>query len=587
MGAKDIFFKFLLIFSAVGFTSTVKAQIIWHNPLSDTFTPHVMGRAWNDEIPGSYQRLPARVRSVVSPSLWRQSQQSSGLYIRFVSDATTLVIRYQVNKTIPRSHATNAEVTGVDLYRTDVHGTVVYCEGDCSFGDTIVYTYSPIRYDAAWKERGYLYTLYLPLCSEVKWMEIGTKEDAMFFFSSPSHERPVVIYGSAVAQGAYALRPGQACGNLLQRRMDIPVVNWGFSGNGKMEKEIFHLLSEVDAKAYVIDCLPDMTNGELCEEIPDRLSCGIHELRKKRSAPILIVEQPECVSKSTRSGNKSLSAHCKKLQRAVYERLKDSIPELFYLTEEELFLQKDVRQDSTSGTDWEMAYYADACEKKLRGMLFPNLGKECLAPVRQRRECEWGDRHDLILDYNAAKEPKIVLLGNSITDFWGGEPQRWKTNGAKAWRHCWGRRNVVNMGLGWDYLENVKWRILHGELDGFNAEKIFLLIGINNLNKGDKCEYVAQGIEELVRLIQLKQPKAMLYVEELLPCRNKLTQVKTVNALLSRILHGKTKVTLVPTCRAFLRNDGTFNASLFLDGLHPTEKGYEVLAKTLKPYIKE
>ena len=37
---------------------------------------------------------------------------------------------------------------------------------------------------------------------------------------------------------------------ILQRRLDQPVVNLGFSGNGKMEMEVVELMTEIDASCY-------------------------------------------------------------------------------------------------------------------------------------------------------------------------------------------------------------------------------------------------------------------------------------------------------------------------------------------------
>jgi hypothetical protein len=39
---------------------------------------------------------------------------------------------------------------------------------------------------------------------------------------------------------------------ILGRRLDIPVVNLGFSGNGRMDRAVGEFLVQVDASAYVI-----------------------------------------------------------------------------------------------------------------------------------------------------------------------------------------------------------------------------------------------------------------------------------------------------------------------------------------------
>ena len=39
---------------------------------------------------------------------------------------------------------------------------------------------------------------------------------------------------------------------------------------------------------------------------------------------------------------------------------------------------------------------------------------------------------------------------------------------------------VKNYAYGWDRIENVLWRVYHGELDGFDAEKILVMIFYKN-----------------------------------------------------------------------------------------------------------
>lgn len=39
---------------------------------------------------------------------------------------------------------------------------------------------------------------------------------------------------------------------------------------------------------------------------------------------------------------------------------------------------------------------------------------------------------------------------------------------------------VWNQVYGWDRIENVLWWVYYGEIDGFEVEKIVIMIGMNN-----------------------------------------------------------------------------------------------------------
>ena len=75
-----------------------------------------------------------------------------------------------------------------------------------------------------------------------------------------------------------------------------------------------------------------------------------------------------------------------------------------------------------SATDQSMEQCADICYQKIAELLFPELGSLSFTPCRQHRDSytyRWTDRHEEILEYNAKVKPEIVMLGNSITHFWG------------------------------------------------------------------------------------------------------------------------------------------------------------------------
>ena len=84
-------------------------------------------------------------------------------------------------------------------------------------------------------------------------------EDSELTFIPQSPEKPVVLYGTSIAQGACSSRPAMAWANILQRSLGYPLINLGFSGNGKLEKEVLNYIIEQDARIYILDCLPNLT----------------------------------------------------------------------------------------------------------------------------------------------------------------------------------------------------------------------------------------------------------------------------------------------------------------------------------------
>ena len=561
----------------------LSAQTVWHNPAVDSLLP-IQGRCWNREIGGRYQRLPQRAFREVRKPVWDLSLQTAGLYIKFYTNATSVQVKYQVTGGFSMPHMPATGVSGVDLYTMDCDGRQYWCAGNYQFGDTIFYTYKNLTYRNT-HDLGNEYTLYLPLYNGVKSLQIGVPEGCRFDFVRPSGEKPVVVYGTSIAQGACASRPGMAWTNILQRKLDMPVVNLGFSGNGQLDEGFFRLLSEIDAAMYVIDCMPNMTNDRVAL-IRSRLEKGISILRSKSQAPILLVEH---------DGYMGYFASDKRLMdfkqpneqlRAVYESLKDKIKGLYYLTFEELGLSMDSQVDGVHATDLGMQQYADAYIRKISDILFPNQADLSFSPCRQHRDSytySWVDRHEAVLDYTAQVQPEIVLLGNSITHFGGGMPFERRRVADEVWQDLFQGKRVVNLGYGWDRIENVQWRILHGELDGFQAKKIFMMLGTNNLDLNTNDEII-RGIRETVELIADKQPQAQLYVVKILPRRGKEERLRLLNTQLEKALAEMPQVQVLDLSDIFIRKNGLIDEKLFSDGLHPNRKGYQAIARQLKRY---
>ncbi len=357
-----------LILSFLLLCSTImsSAQTRWHRPMNDTL-PCVEGRAWNKETGKQYHRLPLRAKNKVRKAVWDLACQTAGMYVSFYTDATTIEVKYKPTGRLSMPHMPATGVSGVDLYMTDDNGLSTWCRGKYNFGDTVRYTYTDLTHRNK-HPKGSEFCLYLPLYNGVRDLQIGVPGASYFEFVQPSKERPIVVYGSSVAQGACASRPGMAWTNIVHRVLGVPVVNLGFSGNGQLEESVFRMMAEVDAGLFVIDCMQNMKEERL-HLIQERIIRGVEILRRASSAPILLVEHDGYMGRGSSDAERQRYEPTGKELRAAYDSLRQRVPNLYYMTTEEIGLCMDAQVDGIHPTDLGMQQYADAYVRKIRSIL--------------------------------------------------------------------------------------------------------------------------------------------------------------------------------------------------------------------------
>jgi hypothetical protein len=233
-----------------------------------------------------FDRLPAKAESVVRAAVWGLSRHSAGMCVRFVTDATTLQARWTLTSDrLAMPHMPATGVSGLDLYvKTPESGWRWLSVGQPSKTSNTAKLFNGIP--AGQRE----FLLYLPLYNGVSSVEIGIAREYKLA-RAPAYpagqDKPIVFYGTSITQGGCASRPGMVHTAILGRRLHRPVINLGFSGNGRMEPEVALLLAEIDAGIYVIDCLPNMNAAEVAEHTEPL----VRILRKARpQTPIVLVE---------------------------------------------------------------------------------------------------------------------------------------------------------------------------------------------------------------------------------------------------------------------------------------------------------
>jgi lysophospholipase L1-like esterase len=147
-----------------------------------------------------------------------------------------------------------------------------------------------------------------------------------------------------------------------------------------------------------------------------------------------------------------------------------------------------------------------------------------LVPVPKLEEdsYDWYARHAEVMRIKDQLNPEVVLLGDSITHFWGGQPSSGQVNGPASWQAKFGGYRTLNIGFGWDRIQNVLWRLDHGELDGLHPRVIVLHIGTNNTSDTEHAREntpseIAEGIRAILHRLRAKTPEARIILMAVFP----------------------------------------------------------------------
>ncbi len=339
----------------------IPADAAWH----DVTKWGVEGRGWADqERKKWFDRLPAKAEGKVTPAVWGLSRDSAGMMVRFKTDAKAIYTRYTLTKTnLAMPHMPATGVSGLDLYARNDKGEWRWVQvtrpGSAKVETTIISDLAPGLRE---------YAAYLPLYNGIESLAIGVPAGAQFEGLAPRAEKPIIFYGTSITHGACASRPGMVHTAILGRRFDRPVLNVGFSGNGRMDAAVGDLLAEIDAAAYVIDCLPNMGPADVTAKcVP--LVKQLHAARP--NTPIILVEDRRFTNDWITPGKKKFHDDNHAALRAAYDQLqKEGVTKLSYIPGDHLYGDDtEGATDASHANDLGFMRQADVFEPVLRAAM--------------------------------------------------------------------------------------------------------------------------------------------------------------------------------------------------------------------------
>ncbi len=212
-------------------------------------------------------------------------------------------------------------------------------------------------------------------------------------------------------------------------------------------------------------------------------------------------------------------------------------------------------------------------------------------PAARNEDPTWVNKHAELLDRAKKGNIELYFEGDSITRRWEGEA-RHKAN----WDQNFGGWKAASFGAGGDRTQNVLYRIENGELDGVNPKVIVLLIGTNNVgfvpvDGGDAAlvEDVTKGISACLNALRQKAPKARILLIGITPRNTNgatalIPTINQINSQIAKFADGKT-IKYLNINDKLADKDGKVYDGLTEDGLHFTNKGYQVWADAMKPIL--
>lgn len=176
----------------------------------------------------------------------------------------------------------------------------------------------------------------------------------------------------------------------------------------------------------------------------------------------------------------------------------------------------------------------------------------------------------------SVKDPDVLFLGDSIVEYF------------PLYELLKTPKTVINRGIR-GYRSDLLLEYLDSLLFGQAVDKIFLLIGTNDIGKEIPQQETVKNVESIIQTIARNYPLAEICLLSVLPVNESPTykkrvhlrsnrKIQSLNHVYQELTSAYMNVTFVNVYDSLLDEAGQLAEAFTTDGLHLTVAGYQVLA---------
>ncbi len=192
-------------------------------------------------------------------------------------------------------------------------------------------------------------------------------------------------------------------------------------------------------------------------------------------------------------------------------------------------------------------------------------------PYSYEDNAQYAQRESLF-EICPVRKTDIVFVGDSITA--RGE-----------WQEFFPEQIVLNRGIDSDVTEGVLNRL--SVITKAQPEKIFLMIGINDLRQGIPFETTIDYYEQILDNLTAALPDCEIYAQSILPVHSSTgipnTDVQALNASIQELAK-KHHITYIDIYSLLADENNNLPTAYSIDGVHMTGEAYDIWIEALKPY---